>query len=103
MPRGKSTIIIGVGGHVVALDAATGAERWRTKLKATAQHVTLWDTGDRVFAGAHGELYCLSTATGEILWHNRLKGLGMGLIAFGATSDVLVAAAINAARSTSSR
>lgn len=101
MPRGKNTIIIGVGGHVVALDTATGVERWRTKLKATAQHVTLWDTGERVYAGAHGELYCLSTASGEILWHNKLKGLGMGLIAFGATSDVLAAAVIQAARQAS--
>lgn len=102
MARGKNTILIGVGGHVVALDAHTGAERWRTKLKSTAPTVTLWDVGDQVYAGANGELYCLSAATGEVLWHNKLKGLGMGLISFGATSDVLAAAVIQAARQASS-
>jgi outer membrane protein assembly factor BamB len=98
MPRSRNTIHIGVGGHVVALDTNTGAERWRTKLKSTAPTITLWDTGEQVFAGVNGELYCLSTATGEVLWHNKLKGLGMGLICFGSTSDVLAAAVISAAR-----
>ncbi|MDZ4673310.1 MAG: PQQ-binding-like beta-propeller repeat protein [Gemmatimonadota bacterium] len=98
MPRSKNTILIGVGGHVVALDTSTGTERWRTKLKSAASTITLWDTGDQVYAGVNGELYCLATATGEVLWHNKLKGLGLGLVCFGATSDVLVAAAINAAR-----
>lgn len=102
MPRGKQTVLIGVGGHVVALDASTGTERWRTKLKSAAPNISIWDTGDHVYAGANGELYCLSTATGAVLWHNKLKGLGMGLISFGATSDVLATAVINAARQASS-
>lgn len=97
MARTRNMIVVAAGGHVVALDTSTGAERWRTKLKGT-DSVTLWDAGDQIFAGARGELFCLSPSTGEILWHNKLKGLGYGLVAFGATSDMLMAAAIKAAR-----
>ena len=91
------SLIIGVGGHVVAIDPGTGDELWRTKLKSTA-FVTVRETADRVYAGSNGELFCLDRARGNILWQNKLKGLGLGVVAFTDTSDVVAAAAEAAAR-----
>lgn len=82
MARTRTGILyIGIGGHVAAIDPATGTELWRTKLKANP-YVSLQQVGAKLYAGAGGELFCLDAATGSILWRNRLKGLGMGLIAF---------------------
>ncbi len=97
MVRSKDSLIIGVGGHAVAIDPATGAERWRTKLKG-ADIVTVWLADARIYAGAGGVLFCLDQATGHILWQNKLKGLGLGVIAFGASDAILAAAAVQAAR-----
>jgi outer membrane protein assembly factor BamB len=96
MARFKDRIFIGVGGHVVAIDAATGEEVWRTKLKTTNM-ATVWADGKRVYGGAQGELFCLDPATGDRLWHNRLKGLGMGVVAFPSNSAEVAAAAAAAA------
>ncbi|HYW51710.1 MAG TPA: PQQ-binding-like beta-propeller repeat protein [Gemmatimonadaceae bacterium] len=82
MPRARTEVlVIGVGSHVVGIDAKTGFELWRTKLK-NSSYVTVSRTGDRVHAGAGGELFCLDARTGELLWHNKLKGLGLGIVAF---------------------
>jgi outer membrane protein assembly factor BamB len=97
MAQERELVVVGVGGHVVALNATTGVERWRTKLKG-ADMVSVWDTGSRIHAATKGELFCLDASTGEVLWHNKLKGLGLGVVAFGSTSDVLAAAAVRAAR-----
>lgn len=83
-------LYIGVGGHAVAIDARTGEELWRTKLK-TGATVTVHPVGARVFAGANGELYCLDAASGNILWHNKLPGLGLGILTFGSSADAAVA------------
>jgi outer membrane protein assembly factor BamB len=85
VPRTKPTpLIIGINGHVIALSQETGEEIWRTKIKSSS-FLTLFQTGERIFAGASGELFCLHPKTGEILWHNKLKGLGHGLVAIGGT------------------
>lgn len=77
MARLKSEpLIIGIGGHVVALNADTGEELWRTKLKSFAL-VTIWLVGKHVYAGTSGELFCLEARTGSLLWQNNLKGLGL--------------------------
>jgi len=76
-------IILGIKSHVVSVDATSGRELWRTKLKG-AQFVTVYQRRDRIFAGAAGELFCLDTARGSILWHNKLKGLGYGIVCFAA-------------------
>ncbi len=76
-------VIIGIRSHVVCIDTTSGNERWRTKLKGS-QFITIYQRGDRIFAGAQGELYCLRASTGAILWHNKLKKLGYGLVSFGA-------------------
>ncbi len=92
MVRSRDSLIIGVGGHAVAIDPATGTERWRTKLKG-ADVVTVWQAGSRVYAGSGGELFCLDSATGQVLWQNKLKGLGLGIIIFGAAEAGAIAAA----------
>ena len=90
-------VLIGVGGHAVAIDPASGAEIWRTKLKGNS-FVTVWQTDGRVYAGAGGELFCLDESTGSILWRNPLKGLGLGVVAFSSSSEMVLAAAEAAAR-----
>src|SRR5215212_4066871 len=89
-------LYIGLGGHVVAIDRATGTEIWRTKLR-TSSFVTISVEPDAIYAGANGELYCVDPATGSIRWHNRLKGLGLSVVAFGANIST-TAAAIRAAQ-----
>jgi len=96
MARSKKSLIIGVGGHVVAIDPATGDELWRTKLRSST-YVTLSETADRIYAGANGELFCLDRARGNLLWHNKLKGLGLGIVAFGDDYASIIAAAEAAA------
>ena len=82
----SDVLVIGVGGHVVAIDPTTGNEVWRTKLKST-QFVTVLPAGGRIFAGAGGELFCVDKATGQILWRNKLPRLGSGLVALGSALD----------------
>ncbi len=98
MPKLKSELlVIGVGGHAVAIDPETGTELWRTKLKASS-FITVFPAGPRVFAGAGGELFCLDAASGNVLWRNKLKGLGLGVVAFSASTDAVVSAAVQAQR-----
>lgn len=84
-------LFIGVGGHVVAVDPATGEEIWRSKLK-TASVVTVAIVGGALYGAAGGELFRLDPATGAVIWKNRLKGLGMGIVAFPGGSDAVAAA-----------
>jgi outer membrane protein assembly factor BamB len=97
MPAASQLLVIGIGGHVVAVDPASGAEIWRTKVKRS-EFVTVSPAGPVVFAGAGGELFCLEAAGGQILWHNKLKGLGNGLIAFAPGDEAAGVAAIAARR-----
>ncbi len=90
-------LFIGIGGHVLAIEPASGTEVWRTKVKRS-EFVTVSPAGSVVFAGAGGELFCLEAASGQILWHNKLKGLGNGLIAFASCDGAAGAAAIAARR-----
>jgi outer membrane protein assembly factor BamB len=94
--RDREVIHIGVGGHVAAIDAKTGEEIWRTKIKGASSFVSLLVRDDKIFAGAGGELFCLDTATGSLQWHNKLKGLGLGFVTL-STNDAGAAAAIAAA------
>jgi outer membrane protein assembly factor BamB len=96
LARWRDQLLIGVGSHVVALDYATGTEKWRTKLK-TSSIVTVVVIGGRIFAGAAGEVFCLEPSSGKILWRNRLKGLGVGVVSF-SSSDGAAAAAFAAAQ-----
>jgi outer membrane protein assembly factor BamB len=101
MARARDRLFLGVGGHVVAIDPATGDEIWRTRLKSTTV-TTVWSDGKRVYGGAQGELFGLDAASGNLLWHNKLKGLGMGIVAFPGSSLEAAAAAAKAAAAASS-
>jgi outer membrane protein assembly factor BamB len=84
---GQASIVhTGIKGHVIALDRATGSERWRTKLRG-ADFVNLASDGTFIFAGTSGEVFCLDPDTGALLWHNPMKGLGFGLVSLLAGSD----------------
>jgi outer membrane protein assembly factor BamB len=103
MARGRnaSVLYIGVGSHVVAVQANSGEELWRTKLKTTS-YVTVYREGEQLFAGAGGELFCLDPSSGSILWRNKLKGLGLGVVSFVGTdvSGIAMVAAQRAAATT---
>lgn len=96
MPKPADTLYIGIGGHLVAIAAASGEERWRCKLKRSS-FVTISVRPNAVYAGAGGELFCVDPSSGRIRWQNRLTGLGLGVIAFGDASTISVAAAAVAA------
>jgi outer membrane protein assembly factor BamB len=72
-------VFIGIKGHALALDRATGHEVWRTKLKG-GDFVNVVLQGHDLLATADGEVFCLDPATGHVRWNNELKGLGFGLI-----------------------
>ena len=78
-------LYLGIKGHVVAVDRATGEERWRTKLAGvrmrTHDFVHLHRDGDAIFASFSGEVFCLDPKSGAVRWHNQLTGLGTGIVA----------------------
>ncbi|HUS34139.1 MAG TPA: PQQ-binding-like beta-propeller repeat protein [Verrucomicrobiae bacterium] len=77
----EQNLYIGSNGHVAAINAQTGEELWRKKLKEglfSATHyedVSVIVRDGIIYAGCSGHLFALSPA-GEVLWHNPLKGLG---------------------------
>lgn len=75
----RESVFVGIAGTVLALDRATGEERWRTSLKG-GDFVNVVLDGGQLLASARGEVFCLDPTTGEILWNNPLKGLGWGLV-----------------------
>ena len=91
-------LFIGIGGHVAAIDRATGTELWRRKLRSAASFTTIHYDGTYLFAATSGHLYCLDPATGEPLWHNNLPGLGYSVVSFGDDSGPSIAAAARAKR-----
>ena len=76
-------VYLGVGGHVLALDAASGKECWRYRL-GMGSVTTVQRSGSRIFAGSSGELTCLDATSGALLWKNKLPGMGFGPIIFAA-------------------
>ena len=87
-------LYIGIGSHVVAIEAATGDERWRAMLRSD-RYVSICVRPEAIYAGAGGRLYCVDRETGGIRWEAKLKGLGLGLITFG-ESSLAMAGTINA-------
>ena len=80
MPRDETVLLyVGIKGSVVAVDRATGLERWRAKLKGMT-FVSLHRDDRHLYAATGGELFCLDPASGAVVWHNKLKGLGFGLV-----------------------
>jgi outer membrane protein assembly factor BamB len=83
MPRAANTkgkadvLFVGTNRAVVALDARTGEELWRTKLpRQTGGIVSMLVSGPQLYAGCGGRVYCLDAGTGQINWENDLPRLG---------------------------
>jgi outer membrane protein assembly factor BamB len=100
MPRDPRTLIfVGIKNSVIAVDARTGDEVWRAKLRGMTDFVTvLWD-GEFLVAATYGEVFGLDWRDGTITWHNKMKGLGLGLVTLASsrapttTSDTATVAA----------
>jgi outer membrane protein assembly factor BamB len=76
-------LLIGINGHVSAVEPGSGHQLWTTKLEggsflASTNHedVSVLLHDGVVFAGCFGHLFGLDAATGQILWHNELAGMG---------------------------
>ncbi|MAC26721.1 MAG: hypothetical protein CMH59_09620 [Myxococcales bacterium] len=63
-------LLVGVGGHLAALDRESGREVWRQRLEgAGAEELALTTDGFHVAAfGARNVLFCLDYAPGELRW-----------------------------------
>lgn len=85
-------VFVGVHGTVVALDASTGTELWRTKLKGS-DFVNVALTDRAILAGTKGEVFALEPSTGTVIWNNRLKGLGLSFVTFAGSDQGTGAAA----------
>jgi len=77
MLAGGAVFIGSHNGHVLALDRATGCERWRFEARAevrTAVVVEPWKSGDRdadplaFFGDLAGNVYAVRAFTGELVW-----------------------------------
>ena len=84
---GNSALFVGVQGTVLALDASTGTEPWKTSLKGR-QFVNVTLQGARVIATTKGEVFALDPATGQLLWNNKLSGLGLGFVTVAGAAQV---------------
>ena len=77
MPRRPDALYAGTGRYVIAVDAATGTERWRTKLPSIhGAVVSLMLNADKLYVGHGGELHCLDPETGAVRWTNKLPKTG---------------------------
>jgi outer membrane protein assembly factor BamB len=76
--KSSELMFIGIKGSVVALDRATGAQVWATRLRGN-DFVNVVLQAGRLLAACYGEIFCLDPFSGKILWHNSLKGFGRGL------------------------
>lgn len=74
----RGLVIVGAGdGHVYALDAATGAERWRFRTGGRVRSSPAIADA-RVYVGSmDGVLYALDVATGAPLWRFETTGAGL--------------------------
>lgn len=91
--RGNAgTVYVGIQGHVIAIDPATGTELWRTKLRGVrarlSSFVNVLVDGEQVYASFSGEIFCLDGRTGALRWHNQMRGLGTGLVTMASATAV---------------
>lgn len=95
-------IYVGLKAHVAAVDKATGATLWKTKLKsgltAGVPFVTLLVDDGKVYAHTYGELTCLDGATGQVLWRNELEGLGYDIASLATEGKMSPSMAVYAAQ-----
>jgi outer membrane protein assembly factor BamB len=70
-------VYLGVKAHVVCINAVTGEEIWRTKIKRS-QLISIVVEEGLIVAHAGGQLFGLDKSSGKVLWNNKLPGLGYG-------------------------
>jgi outer membrane protein assembly factor BamB len=96
------TALTGTGNALLALDSATGAERWRYRAEAPYVHqgVCLRQpviTADTIYGAGEGRIYAINRATGRDRWpgvelKRELYGLvATGSVVIGVTSTALMA------------
>jgi len=74
MPRDETVLLfVGIKGSVVALDRATGNERWRTKLKGMS-FVSLHRDDRYLYASTRGELFCPTRSRARSCGRTRSRG-----------------------------
>jgi len=85
--------------YLIALDARTGKELWRTRLgrryennRGDGPRGAPTVEGARVYAlGGNGDLACVEAATGKVVWHvNLLSRFSAGNIGWGISESPLV-------------
>ena len=92
MAQMSSIIHVGIKGTVLALDRATGAIVWESRLKGGDFVNLVLDENDLI-ATTKGEVFCLDPATGQVRWNNPLRGLGWGLATIAAGGSSVAAMA----------
>jgi outer membrane protein assembly factor BamB len=90
----RSLLIIGIKGHAIALDRATGGERWRARLEESwgGSPVEFLVSGGVVYAtGSSQDVYWLDYATGRELRRAQTTASG-GRATMVLDGDVLIVA-----------
>ena len=82
-------------GAVVAIDPATGDERWRFDMTDVTSSGILTTSSDLLFTGSReGYFHALDAQNGELLWRRTLGGMiANGPMSFGVDGQQFVAAA----------
>jgi len=75
---GDLVVAVTDGGDVVALDAATGAQRWRCSLRRAARAAPVPTAEGIVVATLGDSLYLLDSATGTVRAHFATPGVVLG-------------------------
>jgi outer membrane protein assembly factor BamB len=76
--QGGSVYVAGLTGEVLALDARTGAVRWRRDLATRIFAAPLLVDDELYVCGLNGRLYALATGTGQPRWSLALDGVCRG-------------------------
>ncbi|WP_328335980.1 MULTISPECIES: protein kinase domain-containing protein [unclassified Streptomyces] len=71
--RTGELLLVVQGVVVVALDPATGQQRWAAPTVPQAVFGCALGTGRLLLSGAQGTAYCLDVTTGKGLWHTTVK------------------------------
>jgi alcohol dehydrogenase (cytochrome c) len=92
---GKHDPVFDWAGWVYAVDADTGAWRWRAKTNYPIQSGMTPTAGGVVFFGdMGGNFYVLDTANGHKLWGQKINGaIGGGVITYSVNGTQMIAAA----------
>ena len=70
-----TAFVVSEAGFVVALDATTGQERWRTTLEAPVEALPAVAGNSLIIAENRRDLVSVATGDGSVLWRVPLKGV----------------------------